>query len=62
MGLTCAAENCKKKLKTLSFDCKWCCKSHCLRHQIPEAHRCSDMFRVVAKPDQPIVPAKMSKI
>lgn len=57
----CACNGCKKKLNTLSFTCKWCSKSYCLKHQLPETHLCSSFSRGTVSLQQ-IVPPKIQKI
>lgn len=61
MDKRCNFPGCKKKLKTMRFDCQWCTKSFCLAHQIPEAHRCTAPVPSI-KADSAIIPEKISFI
>uniref|UniRef100_A0A6C0KB83 AN1-type domain-containing protein n=1 Tax=viral metagenome TaxID=1070528 RepID=A0A6C0KB83_9ZZZZ len=61
MNKRCSLPDCKKKLKTMRFECQWCSETFCLAHQIPEAHNCADPVPR-SKADQAVIPAKISFI
>jgi len=36
----CEMNDCRKRTYPLGFHCKFCCKTFCLKHQLPENHDC----------------------
>merc|ERR1712144_4079 len=36
----CGVDGCKDRVVLLAGDCKWCQKSYCQAHRIPECHHC----------------------
>lgn len=38
--------SCKKKCGLLVFTCSACGKEHCVTHQLPECHNCSEIQKV----------------
>jgi len=42
-GRRCAAAECKKKAVMLVGDCRFCRKSFCAKHRLPEDHVCGEM-------------------
>lgn len=38
---TCVCFKCKKSVMIMRFDCKFCEKAYCLKHQLPERHQCN---------------------
>merc|ERR1711998_63427 len=39
----CAIDGCDGRVVLLIGDCKWCMKSFCQAHRIPEAHACANL-------------------
>merc|ERR1711943_26574 len=39
----CAMDSCDGRVVLLVGDCKWCQKSFCQAHRIPEAHACPNL-------------------
>lgn len=37
----CFCTRCKKSVTIMRFDCKFCEKTYCLKHQLPERHNCN---------------------
>lgn len=49
--MRCNYENCYQKSVILVGLCKYCRNSHCLKHRLPEEHKCKNMeeCKLVAK-------------
>jgi len=43
-GAKCDHDGCKKKAAMIVGDCKFCSKSYCASHRLPETHACSNLI------------------
>merc|ERR1711907_51607 len=39
----CGIDGCKERVVLLIGDCKWCSKSFCQKHRLPESHACPEI-------------------
>jgi len=45
----CAVDNCKLKLALIVGHCNHCNNDHCLKHRLPEDHKCQELINLQRK-------------